>query len=381
LALSTVMPFSVVFPLILGMNIGTTTTTIISSIGATKGAKRAAFVHLYYNIIGAFIGLIVVYSVHTIIGFGFWYDDVTPSNIALIQSLYNVACAIAFMPFTKYLERLVVFTIKDKEGANTSDNIESLTKMLDDRFLSTPTIALEQCKNAILNMADVATKNVKLAVGLLTKFSQEDAVQIIENESKLDILDDKISTYIVKLKNLPSRDDKNVSKYLHTIRDFERIGDHAENIMSILQNMNENEIQFSNEGRKELGILAKSVEDILDITMHVLTNRNIELAESVESLEEVVDFLRDTFKERHIGRLKKSGCTVEAAVSYNDIVTDLERIADHCSNIALYIVEEIYESDGVKFETHSYIRQFRESEKFTKPFNAHKDKYLKMMEA
>jgi phosphate:Na+ symporter len=252
--------------------------------------------------------------------------------------------------------------------------------MLDDRFLSTPLVALEQCKTAILNMADIASKNVKVVSKMLAAFSAEDAAIVIENESKLDMLDDKISKYIVKLKNLPAREDKGVSKYLHTIRDFERIGDHAENTASILIKMNENEIGFSDDGRKELGILAQAVEDILDLTMRVMTSSD-NSAENVEPLEEAIGSLRLAFKERHIARLKQDGCSVEAAVSYNDIATDFERIAAHCSNIALYAIETIYESENRKFEAHSYSRKVRESEGFIRQYNAYKDKYLNMLKS
>jgi phosphate:Na+ symporter len=379
LALSTVMPFAVVFPLILGMNVGTTLTTIISSIGANKNAKRTAFVHLYYNVICAVVGLIVIYSLQSIVSFGFWHDDVTPVTIATIQSVYNVMCAAVFIPFTSVLERLVMFTIKDKEGADSSDNIHTLTKMLDTRFLITPMVALEQSKNAIFVMANIAAKNVKLATGMIGKFSSDDSEFILENENKLNVLAEKISNYLVKIRNLPSREDKNVSKYLHSVRDFERIGDHAENIMAALAHMSENDIEFSEQSRAELDILTKAINDILALTTGVLTNHNLRDAESIEPLEEVVDFLRDNFKERQIARLKENKCTVEAGVVYNDIFTDLERIADHCSNVGLYIIEEIYEKDGMKFELQEYSRKVRESKEFTAQYNSHREKYLGML--
>jgi phosphate:Na+ symporter len=251
--------------------------------------------------------------------------------------------------------------------------------MLDERFLSTPFVALEQCQNAILNMANVAVKSVKVASKMIGKFSQDDVTYVVDNEAKLDLLDDKISKYIVKIKNLPSREDKSVSNYLHTVRDFERIGDHAENIMSVLVKMSEDEVEFSDDGKKELGILSKAVEDILESTMNVLTRHDIRLAESVEPLEEAINFLRDVFKGRHINRLKHSGCTIEAAVSYNDISTDFERIAAHCSNIALYAIEAMYEKDGIKFEAHQYSQQIRVSDGFGKLFDEYKAKYLEML--
>lgn len=380
LALSAALPFSVAFPIILGQNIGTCLTAVLSSIGANKNAQRAAAVHLYYNIAGAVAGLCIMYVLNGFMQFEFWNENVTPVTIASIHSAYNVICALAFLPFTKALEKLVLMTIKDKEQADSAESLYALTRMLDERFLTTPLVALEQCRKAILKMSDIAAKNVKIATSLISDFSQKDAALVLENEYKIDILDDRTSNYLLKLKNLPSRENKNVSKYLHTIRDFERIGDHAENIMTASVRINENGIGFTQQARAELEVLSKAVNDILGITMHVLIDDEYESAVSIEPLEQAIDFLRDTFKERHVERLKLNECTVESGVAFNDIMTDLERIADHCSNIALYIIEAIYERSGEKFEAHQYARQARENPEFTEQFNAYKDKYLKLLQ-
>ena len=380
LSMSTSIPFSVALPIILGQNIGTCITAIISCIGANKNAQRTAAAHLYFNIIGTVIFLPVIYILNAVIGFNFWNESVSAVMIAGTHSFFNIGCTLIFLPFTKLLEKLAYITIKsDEKSADSSESIYALTQTLDERFLNSPSLALDQCRIVMLKMADIAGQNVKAATKLISSFSVKNAALVLENEDKIDVLEDRISSYLVKLKNLSARENKNVSKYLHTIRDFERIGDHAENIRSISVYMHENNTVFSSEARAELEVLANAVTDVLGMTMHVLTNDDVATAVSIEPLEEVVDLLRDTLKERHVERLKLSQCTVEAGVAFNDIVTDLERISDHCSNVALYVIETMSEKGDVKFESHQYLRQTRESEEFLNQFNGYKDKYLTLL--
>ncbi|MCL2049758.1 MAG: Na/Pi cotransporter family protein [Defluviitaleaceae bacterium] len=380
LAISTDIPFSVVLPIILGENIGTCVTALLSSIGASINGKRAAVLHLLFKVVATFITIPVVYAYQYFVGFNNWLDPVTGTTIAFIHSSFNVTFAFLFLPFTAFFVRLVEFLVKDKKAADSEDETLVLTKMLDERFLSTPAMALEQSKNAIYIMANIAAKNVKLAAGQMDEFSAENQQMLLENEGKLNVLAENISNYLIKIKSPPVRENKVMSKYLHCIRDLERIGDHAENITAAFAHMKDNNIEFSKASRAEVEILIKAVNDILEATVGLFNDYDLRSAERIEPLEEVIDFLRDNFKERQIARLKENVCTIESGVVYNDIITDLERIADHCSNIAQYIIEELYERDGVEFVLHEYTRRVVESYEFMKQYDEHKEKYLNMLE-
>ena len=382
LSMYTSIPFSVALPIILGQNIGTCVTGILSCIGANKNAQRTAAAHLYFNIMGTILFLPLIYILNAIVKFNFWNDDATAAMIALTHSGFNIACTLVFLPFTKLLEKIAYMTIRDKDQSPYSEeNVYVLTQMLDERFLKSPAFALEQCKTAILRMADIANKNIKISIDLISNYSLKEAELISENEDKIDVLDDKISNYLVKLKNLSFNENKNVSKYLHTISDFERIGDHAENIKDISVYMDEHDVQFSKEAQTELEALTNAVKDVLNLTIDVFKNDDVDLAVSVEPLEQVVNLMRDTLRARHVERLKRNECTVDAGVAFNDLVMNFERISDHCSNIALYIIEEIDEKKDERFEPHQYLRKIRtrENEAFAKKFDEYEAKYLKSL--
>ena len=379
LALSTPVPFFVAFPIILGQKIGTCATALLSCIGANRNAKRTAVVHLYFNLMSALLFLPLMFVLNRFLSFHFWNENVSAVGIAVFHSTVSVCCTLLFLPFTKLFEKLAYMTIKDKELASDStENMYALTQMLDARFLKVPSFALEQCKTTILAMADITNKNVKIAIDLISNFESKNAELVFEYEDKIDILDDRISNYLVKLKNLSFDENKSVSKYLYTISDLERIGDHAENIRDIAAYINENDVKFSQEANAELEVMINAVRDILSLTIEIFGNDDVNLAVNVEPLEEVVDLMRDTLKTRHIERLKRNECTVEAGVSFNDILTNLERISDHCSNIALYIIDE---KKNEQFGSHQYVREIhtRENEVFAKKFGEYKDKYLKLL--
>ncbi|MCL2049759.1 MAG: Na/Pi cotransporter family protein [Defluviitaleaceae bacterium] len=382
LAISTGIPFNVVLPIILGENIGTCMTAFLSSIGANRNARRTAMVHFFFNAIGTSIALPAVYITQSLVnggaGFWFWEMDVRPEHIAIIHSCFNVTFAFAFLPFTQLFEKLVMFVVHDKAEDDSADSVNTLTKMLDVRFLLTPALALEQSKKAVYIMANIAAKNVKLATGLLSDFSTQSSDIILENEVKLNVLAERISNYLVKIKNLPASEDKSVSKFLHSVRDIERIGDHAENITAAFAHLKDNGIDLSQASHTEIEILVKAVNDILEATTGLFEKGDIKSAQKIEPLEEAIDFLRDNFKERQMSRIKAGIDSIESGVVYNDILTDLERVADHCSNIALYIIEELYEKDGIKFEMQEYMRKALESSEFLGMYNGHKERYLGM---
>lgn len=361
-------------PIIMGQNIGTCVTALLSAIGAKKNAKRAAFVHFYFNIIGTIVFLLGFYSLNAIINFHVLSHVANGAGIAVIHSVFNITATLILMPFSKVLEKLACATIRDKD--DELDERGKIARELDPRFLETPGYAAQQCKMVAGKMADLVGKNLEEAMSLLEYYTEEKAHYVTEMENQVDTYEDVLGSYLVQLssKSLSIKDSHSIAELLHCIGDFERISDHASNIMEAAQEMNSKGIRFSEQAREELGIYKKAVHDIVTKAQKVFHSGNIEDAKKIEPLEEVVDCLNAEVKSRHIKRLSEGKCTIELGFVFNDLCVNFERIADHCSNIGLSVIQ--MQKSG--YDTHEYILQLKRelNSEFSKEFEAYKGQYL-----
>ena len=354
LCLTGIVNYGTAIPIIMGQNIGTCVTALISSLGANKNAKRASFIHLYFNLIGTTLFMIVFYSINSFVHFEFLGHSASVAGIAVIHSLFNIGCAIILFPFGNGLVKLASLTVRDKKDKPelTDDRPEGL-KSLDERFLDRPAFAIGVCRNATLEMAKTSRDSFQLAMKVLNDYSSEDAQKVIEMEQLVDQYEDKLGTYLVKLSGheLTRQDSRTLSILLHVLNDFERISDHAINVVEAIQKLREGGGSFTEEGRAELLAFSKPVHEILDRTLDVFEKEDLEGAREIEPLEEVIDDLCVEMKQRHINRLRSGVCSIEAGLRLEDILTNYERVSDHCSNVAVALIE-IYANE---FGTHEYI--------------------------
>ena len=374
LCLTGSIPFSVVFPIIMGQNIGTCVTAILSGIGASKNARRAALIHLYFNVIGTLIFMILFYTVNAFAQFSFFDDTATPMGIAIVHSVFNVTATIILLPFGKVLEKLACLTIRDDVKKEEKDVVDRFS-ILDDRFLEAPGLAMEQCQNAALDMANLAKDAFLAAHALFESYSEDNLKAVKEQEDLLDRYEDELGSYLVKLssKNMSVKDSHMLTVLLHCIGDLERIGDHAVNVAHSAKEMNEKNLRFSSAAEKELGIYAKAVKDILVSAVSALETQDVKVAQSVEPLEEVIDYLSDELMSRHVRRLRKGECTIEMGFILADIMNNYERVSDHCSNIAICAIQE---SEDV--EAHQYMEKMRSADNsdFVNSVEKYKKKYI-----
>lgn len=359
LCLTGVMPYGAAIPIIMGQNIGTCVTAMISGIGANKNAKRAALVHLYFNIIGTVAFMLIFYTINQISPFAFLQDAATPFGIAVVHSLFNIAATVCLLPFSKVLVKLACLTVRDedKQAAETQSE-DSVLSHLDVRFLDTPSVAVEQSYQVAVTMAELAEKSMNLSMELLASYEEEKAAEVVRLEDRVDRFEDQLGTYLVKLsaRSLSEKDSHTLNNILHCIGDFERISDHARNIKEAAEEMFRKELQFSDKAQEELTVLEKATNDILSITMRSFKENNLTLASQVEPLEEVIDELNLEMKQRHIKRLRKGKCTIEMGFILSDISTNLERVSDHCSNIAVCLLQ-VSEDE---FDTHAYLGELKQ---------------------
>ncbi len=362
--------YSIALPIILGQNIGSCVTALISSIGANKSAKRVAIVHLYFNIIGTIVFLSIFYILNAFIDLPFMDDQLGSVGIAIIHTCFNVLATGIFLPFTKQLEKLACLTIRDKPGEDST-----AVPMLDKRLLNTPSVAIEQCKNVAFKMAMLTQKTLLMSMDLVKKFDPKIAQEVIENENAIDLYEDSIGSYILKIssKDLSVTDSQAVSNLLHTIGDLERISDHAVNIEEAAEEMFTKKVRFSESAEKEVDIMIKAVTEILDMSIRSFVNADVALAKDVEPLEDVIDGLRTELKNRHVDRLREGLCTIELGFILQDLLTNFERVSDHCSNIAVCLIQ-IKENS---MDTHEYMTELKKLEKseFMDEFNRYKSKY------
>lgn len=332
--------YGVAIPIIMGQNIGTCVTAMLSGVGAGKNAKRAALVHLYFNLIGTILFMMVFYLINAIRPFPFLNDAATPFGIAAVHSIFNVAATICLLPFSKGLVKLSCMTVRDDEKPEKSMENQTL-QLLDFRFLEMPSYAVEQSRTAAAVMAELTEESMNAAMDLLDSYTEEQAERVQVLETQVDQFEDEIGSYLVKLssRSLSERDSHTLSVILHCIGDFERISDHALHIMEAAREMYEKKLEFSDKAKKELQVFRRAVQDVLSITVQSFCEGDLEKARQVEPLEEVIDRLHIEIKRRHVKRLRKGKCTIELGFILSDITTDFERVSDHCSNIAVCLLE------------------------------------------
>ena len=366
--------FGNAIPIIMGQNIGTCITAIISSIGAGRDAKRAAAVHLYFNIIGTTIFMLAFYGLNAALDFTFLNDTISAATIASIHTTFNVVTTIILLPFGNVLEKLANKTIKDQKIPQTEFEKELLA--LDARFLDSPGYAIMQCKNVTTKMAMLAKSAVYKALDLIENFDEKEAERVIEIENEVDEFEDKLGSYLVKIsgKNLSIEEGHTTSMLLHSLNDFERISDHAVNILDAARELYDKGLSFSDKGLNEIRVYSEAVKEILDITMKSFENMDKGVAVTVEPLEDVIDDLNIVIKEKHIKRLRTGECTTELGFILSDISTSFERVADHCSNIAIYVLQ----SDQEEMDPHNFLIQhgMAGNKEFQDRYIEYKNKYI-----
>ena len=349
LAITGTITFSVAFPITLGIAIGAAVPVLLSSLGASVKGKRTAYVYLLIDVIGAVVWGVVFYAVNAAVHFPFMDTTMTTVSIALLNTIFRFATVLLLTPMIPLLEKLVSFLFPDKASTGALADIDRL----EERFLAHPALAIEQSRLAIDSMARQAQDNILSAFSLLGKFSDEQFAALQENEEAIDHYEDKLGTYLIKItsKELTPRQTADVSKYLHTISDLERISDHSLNIGETAQELYTKKIVFSPTGARELKVMLAAVTRILEITINAFLDNDVAAAYRVEPLEELIDNLCDEMKLHHIDRLQTGECTLNHGFAFNDLLTNCERVSDHCSNIAVAMIE--LESDS--FDTHEYI--------------------------
>ncbi len=350
LTLTGSVTYATAIPIVMGQNIGTCVSAMISSIGASKNAKRTAVIHLSFNLISAVICLTVYYLLNTIIGFSFVNDTANPLGIAVVHTVFKIFALALLMPFSKQLEKLSYIIIKDGKDKDK-------VSLLDERFLSTPPVAVERCKNITFDMAEISMQSLKNSMDIIFRYSKDKADKILKDEDIVDKYEDELGSYLVKLgaMALSDSDSREVSKLLRIIGDLERISDHSVNILESANEIQSKNLSFSAPAQKELSVMINAVSDILDMTLDAFRNGDLKKAYDVEPLEQVVDNLQILLKKRHVSRLRKNECTIEMGFVLSDLLTNLERVSDHCSNIAVCMIEIAHES----FDTHGYIQELK----------------------
>ena len=373
LAMTGGISFNMALPIIMGQNIGTCITALLSSIGTSKNAKRVTAVHIYFNVLGTVICLSGFYLADAIFHFSFTDQPISSFMIAVVHSAFNLLTTFILLPFCKQLEKLAVLTVRDKRVKPGTQGDH--TVLLDERLLLSPSFAIAECRNATVRMATTARDTILDAIGLLSHFDEDVAKQIEKNEDKVDQFEDKLGSYLVKIssKNLSHADSNDVSQLLHTIGDFERISDHAVNILRVAREIHDKGLQFSEKAQEELKIFTNAVIEILNITTDAFAKNDLQLAYEVEPLEQVIDSLKVELKNRHVRRLQEGKCTIELGFVLSDILNNYERISDHCSNIAVCMIQ-IKDS---AMDTHGYLNEVKTSgePRFTGYYNRFTDKY------
>jgi len=341
-------------PIILGQNIGTCATAMISSLGTNKNARRTALVHLYFNVIGTLAFLILYYGLNMIFRFSFVEGAANAFNIAIVHTVFNVVATGLMLPFNKVLEKLAYMTIPEDEE-------KEVFSRLDERLFEAPSIAIGRCHDIAAEMANLASASMLRAMSLLDKYDPEIAAQVVSDEDAVDKYEDELGSYLVKLsnRNLSHQDSLEITELLHNIGDFERISDHAMNIMETAQEMYEKNASFSEEAWVEITRMKEALQTIMEMAITAFEKNDLEMALKVEPLEDVVDDLKSILRGRHIERLKANKCTIELGFMFSDLLTNYERVSDHCSNIAVSLLTSAQDN----MDVHAFLNESRKLEK------------------
>lgn len=359
--------FGAAIPIILGQNIGTCVTAIISSVGANKAAKRVSVVHLCFNIVGTVIFLAVFYTINIFFPWKFLAANVDETKIAIVHTAFNVGATLLLFPLRGLLTKLAYVIVPDSKE-------KEKTVLLDDRFLATPSVAVDRCRQASLDMANTVKNALELSLGLFNKYDDKVAAQVLEYEDISDKYEDKLATYLLRLSEHPltSADSRQVSLILHAIGDWERIGDHCVNLLDSAKELNDKGIAFSNDARKDIEVIKSALVEAMDITVTAFEKEDYEAVALVEALEEVIDRLRYQLKERHVTRLKAGNCSIETGFVFSDMLTSIERISDHCANIAVAMYELTSENS---FDRHEHWSTSSASRDYENEFKQYSLKY------
>lgn len=367
LALTGTITYEMAIPLVLGANIGTCITALISSFGTNKNAKRVVAMHIYVNVIGSVVCLVLLY-VAKFAGLGFISSPVSMIGVAMIHTLFNFINTIILIPFRKAIIRLCELTVKKSDD-------KTHTVFLDERLFNNTALAVSECHRLTSEMAEHARKSLLKSIEIISKYNSETAQFIRENEELIDKYEDKLGTYLVRLSNNEQSENTShsIARMLHSIGDFERIGDHALNICKVAEEIHNKNIHFSNEAMAEISTITAAVTEILNMTIDSFVSDDVEAASHVEPLEQVIDKLNKELKARHINRLQNGDCTIELGFAFTDLLTNYERVSDHCSNIAVYTMQ--LPTDML--DTHKYLHKLKNSLNgtFVDDFNMYSEKY------
>ena len=370
LSMTGTINFSVALPIIMGQNIGTCVTALISSIGVNKNARKVSVVHIIFNLLGTLVWLIVFYALNSVFKFAFVNEAITPVDIAVVHSVFNISTTFILLPFTNQLEKIANFVIKKDENEKPVKN-----DFLDSRLLATPSVAVAECKKLTYKMAQVAQNIIHRSFSLFDKFNEDVETKMFSDEEELDLYEDKLGNYLITIssKGLSDADSRAKFMMLHNIGDFERLGDHALNLYKAAKELNTKKLNFTEDAQRDLLVLRRAAEEIVDNTVNAYINGDMSLAIKVEPLEQVIDKLAAEIKTKHIERLQRGECTIEMGFILSDILTNYERISDHCSNIAVAMIEI---NHGV-FDTHKYLNSIKNSnnKEFNESYEMYEAKY------
>ena len=371
LAITGAVTFEVALPIVMGIAIGAAVPVLLSALGANLNGKRTAFIYLLIDVLGVLIWALLFYGANAIIHFTFLDAVMSSVSIALMNTLFRLATVIVLLPCIGLMEHMVELLFPDDGSAAEEQEMDRL----EERFLQHPALSIEQSRLVTNSMAERAEGNLLMAVGLRNRWSDKDFRLVGETESVIDRYEDKLGTYLMKItsKSLSQSQSEEVSKYLHTISDFERISDHALNISEAAKEIHDKDLQFSPEACHELDVIESAVREILSIAVGAFVENDPQRAARVEPLEEIIDGLCDEMKSHHVDRLQSGSCTLNQGFVFNDLLTNYERVADHCSNIAVAIIE--LESDS--FDTHEYLNSVRamKSSSFARYYEEYKQEY------
>lgn len=369
LSLTGTVTLSTAIPIVLGMNIGTCVTALISSIGVNKNARRVAISHVGFKIIGTVVFLILFYLLNSLIGFTFVDKMASPLSIAVFHTFFNIFTTLILIPFLDRIEKLVMFIVRDKSGAREK------YVLLDRRLLLNPPFAVDHCKTVTIQMAEKVKESLYATFSILKKYDPHKARLIEISEDEIDNFEDKLGTYLVEIssKSLTLADSRKVSMLLQNIGDFERMGDHSLNILNSIKEMKTKKIDFSEAAWKDINVVVKALTEIIHLAINSFINEDLDSAQMVEPLEQVIDTLVFEIKSRHTLRVRDGQCNLELGFIFADFATNFERISDHCSNIAVCLIEV----DKGSFDTHEYLKQVKGSTEsfFSETFNMYKKKY------
>ena len=368
-----IIPISTAIPIILGQNIGTTITPILSSINGNTDSKRVALACLYIKMLGVVIVGVVFYALYAVVGFPFMEANASPFNIAVIHTLFNILSTIILMPFCTLIEKLTTLSVKER--TKNKKNKQTTFRTLDSRFLSVPSFAVQTCRQTVSEMAAISKKTLIDAITLIDKYDENIAEAIINNETEVDEYEDATSSYLLQIseQDLSQKDSREVSQLLHVVGDVERIADHAVNIMDAAKEIKNKNISFSPEAQRELSVMANAVREILSLAVEALVNEDLNVAKKVEPLEQIIDKLNHKIKRNHVERLRTGNCTIELGFVLSDILANFERVSDHCSNIAVCLLE----IENNSLQTHEYLHNVKETgaNEFFEFYDMYKQRY------